>query len=38
MKDSDNPYMFHAYLERYPDGAIALPANLRVEELGAPST
>ena len=38
MKDSDNPDMFRAYLERYPDGAFAPLANVRLEELGAPST
>jgi adenylate cyclase len=38
MKDSDNPDMFRAYLERYPDGAFALLAKVRLGELGAPST
>ena len=38
MKDSDNPDMFRAYLERYPDGAFAPLANVRLGELGAPST
>ena len=38
MKDSDNPDMFRAYLERYPDGAFAPLAKVRLEELGAPST
>ena len=37
MKDSDNPDMFRAYLERYPDGAFAPLAKVRLEELGAPS-
>ena len=38
MKDSDNPDMFRAYLERYPDGAFAPLAKVRLEELGASST
>jgi adenylate cyclase len=38
MKDSDNPDMFRTYLERYPDGAFAPLAKVRLEELGAPST
>ena len=38
MKDSDNPDMFLAYLERYPDGAFAPLAKVRLGELGAPST
>jgi adenylate cyclase len=38
MKDSDNPDMFRAYLERYPDGAFAPLAKVRLEELGPPST
>jgi class 3 adenylate cyclase len=38
MKDSDNPDMFRAYLERYPDGAFAPLAKVRLGELGAPST
>jgi len=38
MKDSDNPDMFRAYLKRYPDGAFAPLAKVRLGELGAPST
>ena len=38
MKDSDNPDMFRTYLERYPDGAFAPLAKVRLGELGAPST
>ena len=38
MKDSDNPDMFRAYLERYPDGAFAPLAKVRLGELGASST
>jgi adenylate cyclase len=38
MKDSDNPDMFRAYLERYPDGAFAPLAKVRLGELGTPST
>ena len=38
MKDSDNPDMFRAYLERYPEGAFAPLAKVRLGELGAPST
>ncbi len=38
MKDSDNPDMFRAYLDRYPDGAFAPLAKVRLGELGAPST
>ena len=38
MKDSDNPDMFRAYLQRYPDGAFAPLAKVRLGELGAAST
>jgi class 3 adenylate cyclase len=38
MKDSDNPDMLRAYLERYSDGAFAPLAKVRLGELGAPST
>jgi adenylate cyclase len=33
MKDSDNPEMFRAYLERYPNGAFAPLAQVRLDEL-----
>jgi len=36
VKDSDNPEMFRAYLERYPDGAFAPLAKVRMDELDAP--
>jgi class 3 adenylate cyclase len=32
MKESDNPDMFRAYLERYPQGAFAPLAKVRLEE------
>jgi class 3 adenylate cyclase len=35
VKDSDNAEMFRAYLERYPDGAFAPLAKVRLDELGA---
>jgi adenylate cyclase len=35
VKDSDNPAMYEAYLERYPDGAFAELAKVRLRELGA---
>ena len=40
VKDSDNPEMYEAYLERYADGAFAALAKVRLGELGgsAPST
>jgi len=38
MMDSDNPDMFRAYLERYPNGAFAPLAQVQLGELGAPST
>ena len=37
VKDSDNPAMYAAYLERYPEGAFAALAKVRLGELGAPS-
>ena len=36
VKDSDNPEMFSAYLERYPEGAFAALAKVRLEEVGSP--
>jgi class 3 adenylate cyclase len=35
VKDSDNPAMYEAYLERYPEGAFAALAKLRLDELGS---
>ena len=35
VKDSDNADMFRAYLERYPEGAFAPLARVRLSELGA---
>ena len=35
VKDSDNADMFRAYLERYPEGAFAPLAKVRLDELGA---
>lgn len=35
VKDSDNPEMFGAYLERYPEGAFAPLAKVRLDELAA---
>ena len=35
VKDSDNPAMYEAYLERYPDGAFAALAKVRLGELGS---
>lgn len=35
VKDSDNPEMFRAYLERYPEGAFAPLAHVRLAELDA---
>lgn len=37
VKDSDNPDMYSAYLERYPEGAFAALAKVRLDELGSPS-
>lgn len=37
VKDSDNPEMFRAYLERYPEGAFAPLAKVRLDELDAPA-
>jgi adenylate cyclase len=36
VKDSDNAAMFDAYLERYPDGAFAPLAKVRLSDLGSP--
>ncbi len=33
VKDSDNPAMYSAYLEKYPDGSFATLAKVRIEEL-----
>ncbi len=33
IKDSDNPKMFEAYLERYPDGLFGGVARVKIEEL-----
>ena len=35
VKDSDNPAMYSAYLEKYPNGSFAKLAEARIEELGA---
>jgi class 3 adenylate cyclase len=35
IKDSANPEMYSAYLERYPEGAFAALAKFRLEELGS---
>jgi adenylate cyclase len=35
VKDSSNPEMYSAYLERYPDGAFAALARVRLDELGS---
>jgi adenylate cyclase len=35
VKDSDNPEMYEAYLERYADGAFAALAKVRLGELGS---
>ena len=35
VKDSDNPAMFDAYLQRYPLGAFAALARIRLDELAA---
>ncbi len=37
VKDSDNPEMFRAYLQRYPEGAFAPLAKVRLDELDAPA-
>jgi adenylate cyclase len=36
VKDSANPEMYSAYLERYPEGAFAALATVRLEEVGSP--
>jgi adenylate cyclase len=33
VRDSDNPDMYEAYLEKYPDGEFAPLAKVRLEEL-----
>lgn len=35
VKDSDNPEMYTAYLEKYPEGSFATLAKVRIDELGA---
>jgi adenylate cyclase len=35
IKDSANPEMYSAYLERYPEGAFAALAKVRLQELGS---
>jgi class 3 adenylate cyclase len=37
VKDSDNPEMFRAYLQQYPEGAFAPLAKVRLNELDAPA-
>jgi hypothetical protein len=37
VKESANPEMYSAYLERYPEGAFAALAKVRLEEVGSPS-
>jgi adenylate cyclase len=34
VKDSDNPAMYSAYLEKYPEGSFAMLAKVRIDELG----
>jgi adenylate cyclase len=36
VKDSDNPAMYAAYLEKYPEGSFSALAKVRIEELDAP--
>jgi adenylate cyclase len=36
VKDSDNPEMYEAYLERYPEGAFAALAKVRLSETRSP--
>ena len=36
VKDSVNPDMYSAYLDRYPEGAFAALARVRLDELGSP--
>ena len=36
VKDSDNPEMYEAYLERYPEGAFAALAKVRLTETRSP--
>jgi adenylate cyclase len=33
VKDSDNPAMLHAYLDKYPDGEFRMLAEIRLQEL-----
>ena len=35
VKDSDNPAMYEAYLEKYPEGSFAALAKVRIDELRA---
>lgn len=37
VKDSDNPAMYAAYLEQYPEGSFAALAKVRLEELPPPA-
>ncbi len=37
VKESDNPAMYGAYLEKYPEGSFAALAKVRIEELKAPT-
>jgi class 3 adenylate cyclase len=36
VKDSDNPAMYAAYLEKYPEGSFSALAKVRIEELDTP--
>ena len=38
VKDSDNPAMYAAYLEKYPEGSFSALAKVRIEELGTPAS
>ena len=38
IKDSDDPDMYRAYLSKYPDGAFAIIAKLKIRKLGGTST
>jgi adenylate cyclase len=38
VKDSENAEMYSAYLERYPEGAFAALAKVRLDELGSPAS
>ena len=35
VKDSDNPAMYQAYLEKYPEGSFVALAKVRIDELRA---